>query len=53
MKTFLKKLEDRFLCETTKIEKTSFSFKIALSEANIKTNTMATTKLTYHKEFCQ
>ena len=33
-----------------KIENTSFPFKIALSEAN-KTNRIATTKWTYHKEW--
>ena len=49
MKAFFKKLEYRFLVETTKIENT-YPFKIALSEANVKTNRMATTKWTYHKE---
>ena len=49
MKTFFKKLEYRFLVETTKIENTSFPFKTALSEANVKTNRMATIKWTYHK----
>ena len=44
MKTFFKKLEYRFLVETTKIENTSLTFKTALLEANIKTNRMATTK---------
>ena len=38
-----------FLVETTKIENT-FPFKTVLSEANVKTNRMATTKWTYHKE---
>ena len=42
MKTFFKKLEYRFLVEATKIENTSFPFKTALSEANVKT---------YHKEW--
>ena len=37
--------------EATKIENTSFPFKTALSEANVKTNRMATTKWTYHKEW--
>ena len=46
--TFFKKLEYRFLVETTKIEST---FKTALSETNVKTNRMATTKWTYHKEW--
>ena len=50
-KTFFKKLEYRFLVETTKIENTSFPFKTALSEANVKTNRMTTTKWTYHKEW--
>ena len=44
-------MECRFLVETTKIENTSFPFKTALSEANIKKNRMATAKLTYHKEW--
>ena len=46
---FFKKLEYRFLVETTKIENTSFPFKTAQSKANVKTNRMATTKWTYHK----
>ena len=50
VKTFFKKLENGFLVETTKIESTPFSFKTALLEANVKTNRMATTKWTYHKE---
>ena len=50
-KAFSKNLEYRFLVETTKIENTSFLFKAALSEANVKTNRMATTKWTYHKEW--
>ena len=55
MKTFFKKLEYDFLVETTKIENTSFPFKTGLSEANVKTNRMASTKLTDPKEwsFCQ
>ena len=51
MKTFFKKLEDRILVETTKIENISFPFKTALSEANVETNRMVTTKWTYHKEW--
>ena len=50
-KTFFKKLESRFLAKTIKIENTLFSFKTALSEANVKTNRMTTIKLTYHKEW--
>ena len=51
MKTYFKKLEYHFLVETTKIENASFLFKTALSEANVKTNRMATTKWTYLKEW--
>ena len=51
METFIKKLEYLFLVETTKTENTSFLFKTALSEANVKTNRMATTKWTDHKEW--
>ena len=51
MKTFFKKLEYRFLAETTKIENISFPFKTALSEANVKTNKMVTTKWIYRKEW--
>ena len=50
-KTFFKKLEDRFLVETTKIGNTHFPCKTALPEVNVKTNGMATTKWTYHKEW--
>ena len=49
--TFFKKLVYRFLVETTKIENTSFPFKTDLSEANVKTNRITTTKLTYHREW--
>ena len=42
-KTFFKKPGIPFLVEPTTIENTSFSFKAALSEANVKTNRMATT----------
>ena len=48
-KFFFKKLEHRFLVETTKTENTSFSFNTAMSEANLKTNKMVIIKLTYHK----
>ena len=48
-KIFFKKLEYCFLVETTKIENTSCPFKTALSESNVKTNTMATTKWTDEK----
>ena len=43
-KTFFKKLEYLILVEVTEIENTSFPFKTALSEANVKANRMATTK---------
>ena len=43
-KTFFKNLRYCFLVETTKIENTSFPFKSALSEANVKTNRLETTK---------
>ena len=36
-KTFFKKLEYLFLVVTAKIKNTSFLFKTALSEANVKT----------------
>ena len=42
-KNFFKKLEYRFLVEATKTENTSFPFKTALSEANVKTNSVANT----------
>ena len=45
------KLEYRFLVETVKIQNTLFSFKTSLLEANVKTNRMATSKWTYHKEW--
>ena len=50
-KLFFKKLEYRFLVETTDIENASFPFKADLSEANAKTNRVATTKWTFHKEW--
>ena len=50
-KTFFKKLDYRFLVETTKITNTSFPFKTALSEAYVKSSRMATTKWTYHKKW--
>ena len=49
-KTFFKKLEYRFLVESTKIENASFPYKTAISEANVKTNRMVTTKWVYHRE---
>ena len=45
-----KKLEYRFLVESTKIDNITFPYKTALSEASGKTNRMGSTKWTYHKE---
>ena len=42
IKTFFKKLEYRFLVESTKIENASFPYKTVISEANVKTNKMVT-----------
>ena len=50
MKSFLKKLEYRFLVESMKIEKASFPYKTVISEANVKANSMVSTKWTYHKK---
>ena len=50
-KTLFIKLEYRFLVETIKIQNRLFSFKTSLLEANVKTNRMATSKWTYHKEW--
>ena len=47
---FQKKLEHCFLVERTKIEKASFPYKPAISEANVKTNRMVTTIWAYHRE---
>ena len=48
--TLFKKLEYGFLVESTKIENTTFPYKIALSEDNVKTNRTASTKWNYHKK---
>ena len=50
IEAFLKKTGVSFLVESTKIENASFPYKTAISEANVKTNKMVTTKWTYHKE---
>ena len=39
-----------FLVESTKIENLSFLYKTAMSEANVKTNRIVSTKWTYNKE---
>ena len=49
-KTFFQKLEYRFLVESSKIENALFPYKNAISEANVETNKMVTTKLTYQNE---
>ena len=41
-------MEYRFLVKSTKIENTTFPYKTALSEVNVKTNRMGSTKWTYH-----
>ena len=43
-KTFLKKLEHRFFVESTKIENASFPHKTVISEANVGTNRVVSTK---------
>ena len=55
MKTVFKKLEYRFLVESTKIENALFPYKTAVSEANVKTNRMSEYKmdLSQRTEFCQ
>ena len=51
MQTLFKKLEYHFLVESTKIDNITFPYKTVLSEANVRTNGMGSTKLTYHKEW--
>ena len=43
-------MEYRFSAKPTKTEKASFPCKTAISEANVKTNRMVTTKWAYHRE---
>ena len=45
-----KKMENRFLVESDRIENATFSYKTAVTEANVKTNRMGSTKWTYHQE---
>ena len=45
------KLKYLFLVENIKIENATLPYKTALSEANVKTNRMTSTKWTYHKEW--
>ena len=42
-------MEYGFLVERSKIEKASFLYKTAISEANVKANRMVTTKCTNYK----
>ena len=44
MKSICKKLVYCFLVESTRIENASFPYKTTISEANVETNRMATTK---------
>ena len=44
MKNFFKNLEYSFLIQSTKIKNASFSYKTAISEADVKTNRMMSTK---------
>ena len=48
--TLFKKMDYRFLVESTKIDNATFPYKTALTEANVKINRMGSTKWTYHKE---
>ena len=50
MQALFKKMEYRFLVESTKIDNITFPHKTALSEANVKKNRMESTKWTYQKE---
>ena len=50
MKVFFKKLQYRFLVESTMIENASFPYKTAMPEANVKTNRTRSRKWSYHKE---
>ena len=50
-KTFFKKLEYRFLVQSTKIKNAPFPYTTTISESNVKTNRMVITKWTYHKEW--
>ena len=50
MEAFIKRLDYRFLVESTYIENATFPYKIALFEANFKTNRMGSKKGTDFKE---
>ena len=49
-KNLFQKTAAPFLVESIEIENKTFSYKTTLSEANVKTNRMESTKWTYHKE---
>ena len=51
MKTFFKKLKAYFIVESNEIENASFPYRTTISEANVRTNRMVSTKQTYHKEW--
>ena len=51
-KSLFQKTGVLFLVESTTIEKATFSYKTAQSEANVKTNRMSSRQWTYHKEQC-
>ena len=55
MTIFIKRLEYGFSVENTKIDNTSFPYKIARSKASVKTNRIVSTKwtLSQRMEFCQ
>ena len=49
--SIFKKLEYRFLVESTKIENASFQYKTAMSEVNVNINSIVSTKWTYFENF--
>ena len=49
-KNFSKKLEHCFFVESTKIESATFPYKTALSEDNVKTNRIGSTKWSYSND---
>ena len=50
MKKVFKRVEHRFLVESTKIENAPFPYETTISEANVETNRLMSEKWTYHKE---
>ena len=49
MQTLFRKLENRFLVESTKNDNATFPYKTALLEGNVEANRMRSTKWVYHK----